>query len=89
VLPSVDPDAMVAELHRAVTELGFLGAFVPVGPTAKRMDHSDFESLYRNLVELDAALWLHPSRPPLPDYPDEQRAKYGEWIAIGWPCDTT
>ena len=89
VLPSVDPDAMVAELHRAVKELGFLGAFVPVGPTAKRVDHPDFEPLYKNLVELDATLWLHPSRPPLPDYTDETRSKYGEWIAIGWPYDTT
>ena len=89
VLSSVDPDAMVAELHRAVKELGFLGAFVPVGPTAKRVDHPDFEPLYQSIVDLDATLWLHPSRPPLPDYPDEPRAKYGEWIAIGWPYDTT
>ena len=89
LLPSVDPEAMVAELRRAVKELGFLGAFVPVGPTAKRMDHPDFEPLYKNLVELDATLWLHPSRPPLPDYADETRSKYGEWIAIGWPYDTT
>jgi uncharacterized protein len=89
VLPSVDPDAMVDELHRAVKQLGFLGAFVPVGPTAKRMDHPDFETLYKSIVELDATLWLHPSRPPLPDYPDETRSKYGEWIAIGWPYDTT
>jgi predicted TIM-barrel fold metal-dependent hydrolase len=33
ILPVVDPDAMVAELRRAVTELGFVGAFVAVGPT--------------------------------------------------------
>jgi predicted TIM-barrel fold metal-dependent hydrolase len=89
VLASVDPDAMVEELHRAVKELGFLGALVPVGPTAKRMDHPDFEHLYRSIVELDATLWLHPSRPPLPDYLDENRSKYGQWIAIGWPYDTT
>src|SRR5579864_1702761 len=89
MLPSVDPEAMVAELHRAVKELGFLGAFVPVGPTAKRMDHPDFEPLYKNLAELDATLWLHPSRPPLADYADETRSKYGEWIALGWPYDTT
>ena len=30
---------MVAELHRAVTQLGFIGGYVAVGPTAKRMDH--------------------------------------------------
>jgi len=80
---------MVKELHRAVKELGFLGALIPVGPTAKRVDHPDFEQVFKSIAELDATLWLHPSRPPLPDYPDENRAKHGEWIAIGWPYDTT
>jgi predicted TIM-barrel fold metal-dependent hydrolase len=89
LLASVDPDAMVAELHRAVKELGFLGAYVPVGPTAKRMDHPDFEALYRAIVELDVMLWLHPSRPPLPDYADETTSKYQLWQQMGWPYDTT
>jgi uncharacterized protein len=89
LLASVDPDAMVAELHRAVKELGFVGAYVPVGPTAKRMDHPDFEPLYQAIVELDAMLWLHPSRPPLPDYADETTSKYQLWQQIGWPYDTT
>jgi len=89
LLASVDPDAMVAELHRAVKELDFVGAYVPVGPTAKRMDHPDFEPLYRAIVELDTMLWLHPSRPPLPDYADEKASQYQEWQQIGWPHDTT
>jgi uncharacterized protein len=89
VLPTVDSDAMVAELHRAVKELGFLGGYLAVGPTAKRLDHPDFEPLYKSIVELDATLWLHPSRPPLPDYVDETVSKYQEWVAIGWPHDTT
>jgi uncharacterized protein len=89
ILPTVDPDAMVAELHRAVTQLGFLGAYVAVGPTAKRMDHPDYEHLYKALLELDATLWLHPSRPPLPDYTDEKLSQYYEWQLVGWPYDTT
>jgi len=89
MLASVDPDAMVAELHRAVKELGFLGAYVPVGPTAKRMDHPDFEALYRAIVDLDVMLWLHPSRPPLPDYTDEKTSLYQVWQQMGWPYDTT
>jgi uncharacterized protein len=63
ILPAVDPGVMVAELQRAVTQLGFLGAYVIVGPTARRMDHLDYEHLYKALIELDATLWLHPSRP--------------------------
>jgi predicted TIM-barrel fold metal-dependent hydrolase len=89
LLASVDPDAMVAELHRAVKELGFLGAYVPVGPTAKRMDHPDFEALYRAIVELDVMLWLHQSRPPLADYADETTSKYQISQQMGWPYDTT
>jgi hypothetical protein len=57
ILPVIDPEAMVAELHRAVTQLGFVGAYVAVGPTAKRMDHPDYEHLYKAMVELDATLW--------------------------------
>ncbi|HUI95698.1 MAG TPA: amidohydrolase family protein [Xanthobacteraceae bacterium] len=89
LLASADPDAMVAELHRAAKELGFVGAYVPVGPTAKRMDHPDFDALYKAIVELDVMLWLHPSRPPLPDYADETASKYQLWQQIGWPYDTT
>ena len=89
LLATVDPDAMVAELTRAVKELGFVGAYVPVGPTAKRMDHPDFEALYRAIVDLDVMLWLHPSRPPLADYTDEQTSMYQIWQQMGWPYDTT
>jgi predicted TIM-barrel fold metal-dependent hydrolase len=89
LLATVDPDAMAAELHRAVKELGFVGAYVAVGPTAKRMDHPDFEALYRACVDLDVMLWLHPSRPPLPDYVDEKTSRYQVWQQMGWPYDTT
>ncbi len=89
LLASVDPDAMVAEVHRAVKELGFSGAYLPVGPNAKRLDHPDFEVLYQAIAELDVMLWLHPSRPPLPEYPDEKVSQYQEWSQIGWPYDTT
>jgi uncharacterized protein len=90
ILPVSDPEAMVAELHRAVKELGFVGAYVAVGPTAKRLDHPDYEHLYKALVELDATLWLHPSRPPIiPDYPDEKLSQYYERLVVGWPYDTT
>jgi predicted TIM-barrel fold metal-dependent hydrolase len=90
ILPVSDPEAMVAELHRAVRQLGFVGAYVAVGPTAKRVDHPDYEHLYKALVELDATLWLHPSRPPIiPDYPDEKLSQYYEWLVVGWPYDTT
>jgi uncharacterized protein len=90
ILPTLDPHAAVAELHRAVKELRFVGAFLAVGPTVKRLDHPDFEILFKALVELDVTLWLHPSRPPtLPDYSDETASQFFEWQTIGWLHDTT
>lgn len=89
MLPTVDGNAAAAELERTVKELGFIGAYVPVGPTAKRMDHPEYEILYEATVELDVSLWLHPSRPPIPSYIDEDQSKYLEWHAVGWPSDTT
>jgi uncharacterized protein len=90
LLPTIDPETTVAELDRAIEQLGFAGAYVPVGPTAKRMDHPDYEALYRALVKLDVPLWLHPSRPPIiADYVDEQRSEYFDWQAVGWLHDTT
>jgi predicted TIM-barrel fold metal-dependent hydrolase len=90
ILPTVNPDDMVAELHRAVEQLGFVGAYVPVGPTVKRMDHPDYVALYRTIAELDVALWLHPSRPPaIADYVDEQTSQFQDWLLVGWPHDTT
>jgi predicted TIM-barrel fold metal-dependent hydrolase len=89
LLPTVDQEATLGELHRAVKELGFLGAYLPVGPTVKRMDHPDFEPLYKAIVDLDVALWLHPSRPPVPEYVDEKASRFFEWQIEGWLSDTS
>ena len=90
ILPVLDPDSMVSELHRAVTELGFVGAYVVVSPTAKHLDHPDYDALYKAIVDLDVTLWLHPSRPPfIPAYTDEKLSQYYEWQLVGWPYDTT
>jgi len=89
LLPTFDSETMVAELHRAVKELGFVGGYVAVGHTAKPVDHPDFEALYKAVADLDVTLWLHPSQPPLPEYAGEKVSKYHEWIQIGWPYDTT
>jgi predicted TIM-barrel fold metal-dependent hydrolase len=90
ILPTVNPDVMLAELNRTIKELGFIGAYLAVGPTAKRLDHPDFEHLYKALVDLDVTLWLHPSRPPtIPDYVDEKLSQYYDWQLIGWPHDST
>ena len=90
MLPMSNPEAMVSELRRAVTQLGFVGAYVAVAPNARRMDDPVVDALYKTIVELDATLWLHPARAPtVTEYDGEKLSKYREWDLVGWPYDTT
>lgn len=89
-LPSFSGDAMVAELDRAVNQLGMVGCEFPVGPTCKRMDHPDMEALYAYAEKIGAPIWLHPARPIThADYVDEAQSKYNDWQMLGWLHDTS
>jgi uncharacterized protein len=58
-------------------------------PTVKRVDHPNFEQLYKALVDLDVTLWLHPSRPPVPEYTGERRRVSSNGIYSAGLSDTT
>lgn len=90
LIPTTNPDVMMAEFERAIRDLKCVGAEVAVGPTVKRPDHPDYEILYRRAEELDVPLWLHPSRPPdYPDYVDEKVSKFQVWQALSWLMDSS
>ena len=65
-LPMHDPDASVAELHRCVKELGFVGAMLSgtIGGSVKFLDGPEFEPILSAFEELDVPLYLHPAIPP-------------------------
>ena len=90
VLPTTDPEIMIAELKRSVAELGMAGGMFVVGPTVKRPDHADYEILYAEAARMDVPLWLHPSRPPVyPDYTDEPDSKFQVWQTLSWLQDSS
>jgi len=90
LLPTTNPEVMLAEFERAVRTLKLVGGFFVVGPTVKPPDHPDYEHLYRKAVELDAPLWIHPSRPPFyPDYVGEKISKYQVWQTLSWLLDSS
>ncbi len=90
LLPTTNPDVMLQEFERAVNELGMVGGFYVVGPTAKPPDHPDYEYLYQKAVELDVPLWMHPSRPPIyPDYVGEPVSKFQIWQTLSWLMDSS
>jgi predicted TIM-barrel fold metal-dependent hydrolase len=62
-LPTPDPKHAAAELHRAVEELGLMGAMV-FGRTGRfNADHDHHEPLWAAASQLRAPIYLHPQRP--------------------------
>lgn len=59
-LPLQDPDAAVAELRRAVGELGLHGALVNDHTQGHYLDEPAFRPLWAALEELGVTLYLHP-----------------------------
>ena len=64
-LPMQDPEEATKELHRCVTELGFVGAMLTgsVGGDGKFLDSPEFDSLLSAFEDLDVPLFLHPGVP--------------------------
>ncbi|WP_460204089.1 amidohydrolase family protein [Scytonema sp. NUACC21] len=90
ILPTTNPEIMMAEFERAIHELGFVGAVIFVGPTVTRGDDQSYEPLYQRATELGVPLWLHPCRPAnYPDYIDESKSEYLLWQTLGWLMDTS
>ncbi len=89
-LPMSDPDAAAAELSRAMTELGALGAQLHTNVCGRPLDAPRFEPVFETVTRLGGALWLHPTRSEAwADYPAESRSRYGIWWSLGWPYETS
>lgn len=90
LLPTTNPEVMLAELERATRSLKLVGGFFVVGPSVKPPDHPHYEHLYRKAVEMDVPLWIHPSRPPeYPDYVGEKISEYQVWQTLSWLLDSS
>jgi uncharacterized protein len=63
-LPTPDPEAAAEELHRCVTDLGFVGTmlFPRTGPIS--LDHSSFQPIFAAAAELKVPIYIHPGIPP-------------------------
>jgi uncharacterized protein len=89
-VPLNDVDASVAELDRAIGDLGALGIQIYTHVNGLPLDDPRFEPVFARMAELDRAIWVHPSRnSSWPDYPTESKSKYEIWWLFGWPYDTS
>jgi hypothetical protein len=63
LLPLTDPAAGVAELHRAVSELGFAGAMIHGQTHGRFLDDPAFGPLLSEAQALGVPVYLHPAEP--------------------------
>ncbi len=59
LIPMQDPPSAVAELRRAVTELGMVGAMIPSNGLTRHVSHKEYWPIYEEAQRLDCALAVH------------------------------
>jgi len=84
-------EATVAEIHRAIKDLGANGVEFYTNAKGKPMDLPEFEPVFQLMAEeYDLPIWVHPVRPAtFADYPGETKSKYEIWWTFGWPYETS
>lgn len=63
-LPTSDPQAAAAELERAVTGLGHVGAMLFPRTGETYLDHASFRPIFETAAHLGVPLYIHPAMPP-------------------------
>jgi aminocarboxymuconate-semialdehyde decarboxylase len=87
-IPMSDPDAAVAELDYAVTELGALGSQIYTHVGGAPMDDPAYNPFYQRAAELGGLVQVHPCRSSAwTDYPAEPRSRFEIWWTFGWEYD--
>ncbi len=83
-------DDSVAELERAVTQLGALGVQIFSNANGLPLDDERFFPVFETADRLRCPIMLHPARGAnFVDYPGETKSKYEIWWTFGWPYETS
>jgi uncharacterized protein len=89
-LPMNNLDATLAEIDRAVTQLGARGVQVFTNVAGVPLSDPQFRPLFRRMAEHDLPVWVHPMRgPDFADYASEKTSQDEVWFSFGWPYETT
>ena len=89
-LPMNDPEQLLAEARRAVTQLGAVGVQIFTNVLGRPLDRPETMPLFDLMAELDYPVWLHPARgADFPDYQSEKKSHYEIWWTFGWPYETS
>jgi predicted TIM-barrel fold metal-dependent hydrolase len=83
-------EASVAEVDRAIGELGARGVQIFTNVAGKPLSGAEFRPIFQRMVKHDLPVWIHPIRgPQFADYATEKTSMNEIWFTFGWPYETT
>ncbi len=89
-LPMNNMNATLAEIDRAIVELGARGVQVFTNVAGRPLSDAAYRPLFRRMAEHNLPIWVHPMRgPDFPDYATEKTSQDEIWFSFGWPYETT
>jgi aminocarboxymuconate-semialdehyde decarboxylase len=89
-LPMNNVDAALAEIDRALNDLGARGIQVFTNVAGKPLSAPQFRPIFERMAARGLPVWVHPMRGPnFPDYASEQASEAEIWFSFGWPYETT
>ncbi len=90
-LPMNNVPAALAEMDRAVTQLGARGVQLLTSVDGRALDHPDFFPVFERITrEHRLPVWLHPFRAAdVADYATEAQSKYEVFVVLGWPHESS
>lgn len=90
-LPMNNVPAALAEMDRAVTELGARGIQLTTNINGRPLDDPEFFPVFERATKIHGVpIWMHPFRPASQaDYPSEDKSKFEIWQVLGWPYATS
>jgi uncharacterized protein len=89
-LPMNDPDGTLAEIERAIGELGARGVQIFSNVGGKPLDAPEFQQMFAAMAAHDLPIWIHPYRgADSADFKSEDKSLYEIWWTFGWPYDTS
>ncbi|HCQ02789.1 MAG TPA: amidohydrolase [Candidatus Latescibacteria bacterium] len=89
-LPMNNPEAAVAEMHRAINDLEANAVQVYSNAAGMPLDGDEFEPIFESMATYDRPILIHPIRGSNhPDYLNEDYSQYEIWWTLGWPYETS
>jgi aminocarboxymuconate-semialdehyde decarboxylase len=90
-LPMNNVEAALAEMDRAITQLGARGIQVATSVLGRPLDDPEFFPVFERATNHHKVpVWMHPFRPASrADYSSESKSEYEIWQVLGWPFETS